>query len=256
MYRAVVTLLQPFPLLLLALGIVLWQLRRRAPEHRRRLRWALTIYLLLVVDCLPIVAYYSAGLLEWRFPRAAVRPPQTRAIVVLAAGVHPSKLAGVPDRLSEESFYRVHRAAELYHAGPPCAVLVSGGHSDPGRPFAPPAHLMADYLLRSGVDPADVLIEDRSRNTEENAQFSVQMLSERGLTDGVVLVSSATHLVRAQRLFRRAGCETTPIGCLYRTDECDRGIWAFWPRSKPAAIHQEVFHELLGMVWLMVRGRW
>jgi uncharacterized SAM-binding protein YcdF (DUF218 family) len=256
MYRVVVELLQPFPLLLVALGLMLWRLWLRAPERRRELRWAIGAYVLLLLDCLPLVAYFSAGLLEWQFPRTDTRPPEARVIVVLGAGVHPAKQPGGPTRLHDVSFYRAQHAALLYHAGPRCPVLVSGGNVDPNSPHPPAARAMADYLLSTGVDPEDLLLEDRSRNTEENARLSVQMLNQRGLNDGVVLVSSATHLVRARHLFRRAGCETIPVGCAYRTDECDQGLWSLWPRTNPAAIHQEVFHELLGMLWLMVRGRW
>lgn len=256
MYEVVVNLLQPYPLLLVTLGIALWYVWRRVPDQRRHLRCVWTAWVLLVLNSLPIVAHYAAGLLEWRFPRIVTRPPEMRVIVVLGGGVIPAVAAGDHDRMSDRSLYRALAAAELYHAGTRCPVLVSGGHSDPIEPEREPAESMAEFLRQTGVDPADLIVENRSRNTAENAAFSAQILKERGLDEGIVLVTSATHLVRAEHLFRRAGCQTTPVGCRYRTDECDEGIWVIWPKVKSALIQQEVFHELLGMLWLMVRGQW
>jgi uncharacterized SAM-binding protein YcdF (DUF218 family) len=255
MYRVVVTLLEPFPLLLTALGITLFIAWRRLPEHRRRLRWVWATYVLLLLDCLPVTAYYAASMLEEQFSRAGKLPPDTRVIVVLGGGVHPPDVRGGKHRLEQSSFYRIQRTAELYHAGPQCLVVVSGGRADPPRMPTSPAVLMADYLQATGVDPADVIVEDQSRNTEENVAFSVKILKERGLVDGVVLVSNATHLVRAELLFRRAGYRVTPIGCAYPTDHCAQGLWSFWPKPNAAAIHQEVAHEVLGIIWLWVRGK-
>ena len=255
MYRVIVSLLEPFPLLLLALGIALIVAWRRQSDQRRRLRWVAVAYLLLLMDCLPAVAYYSAHLLEDRFTRLDELPADTRAIVVLGGGVHPPDVKGGRDRLADNSFYRTQRAAELYHSGPRCLVIVSGGRVEPTDRMSPSSTLMAEYLIQTGVPPADIVIEDRSRNTAENVANSVQILKDRGLTEGVVLTSNATHLVRAELLFRRAGYRVTPIGCAYRTDQSSKGIWSFYPKPNAAAIHQEVAHEVLGIVWLWLRER-
>jgi uncharacterized SAM-binding protein YcdF (DUF218 family) len=255
MYQLLLRLLHPFPWLLIAVGFGLWRLHRRDPEHRRTWRWTWLAYALLVLDCLPITAYFTAGLLEWQYPRRYDLPADTQVIVVLGGGVLAAAEPGDRDRLAESSFVRAQFAAELYHDGPRCLVLVSGGHPQPNSQIASPAGLMAESLLAAGVDPSDLMIEDRSRNTAENAAATVALLKARGLTDGVVLVSGASHLPRAERLFRRLGCPVTPIGCAYRTDECRPGVWAFWPKSSAATINQEMVHEALGMAWYWLRGK-
>jgi len=255
MYQTLLHLLQPFPLCVVGLGLSLAVASWRSPDLRRRLRWAWLFYALLLVDCLPITAYFIAGALEWQYPRRMSRPEETKVIVVLGGGVYGAIGPDDVDRLSDSSIYRAQRAAELYRTGPSCTVIVSGGHADPTLNIASPATLMAEFLTRSGVDPADLIIEAESRNTAENAEFTAKVLRQHGWKDGVVLVTSAVHIPRSMLLFRRQGYDAIPVACSYRTQECEQGVFAFWPQSSAASANQEVVHEVLGMAWLWLRGK-
>jgi uncharacterized SAM-binding protein YcdF (DUF218 family) len=60
---------------------------------------------------------------------------------------------------------------------------------------------MRELALGAGVRPEALLLEDRSRDTIENAVFSAALLRERAL-ERVIVVSEAYHLLRARILFR------------------------------------------------------
>jgi uncharacterized SAM-binding protein YcdF (DUF218 family) len=60
-----------------------------------------------------------------------------------------------------------------------------------------------DWLVGAGVDPARILIEDRSASTIGNAKNSVPLLRKAGITS-YTLVSDASHLRRASVLFGAA----------------------------------------------------
>jgi len=65
-------------------------------------------------------------------------------------------------------------------------------------------------LLQLMNVPADAMwLEDRSRNTYENALFSRQILDPRGI-DRIILVTSAMHMPRAVGLFEHLGFEVIP----------------------------------------------
>ena len=72
---------------------------------------------------------------------------------------------------------------------------------------------MAREAERLGVPADALLLEDRSRNTIENARNSVAILCAerpRPCHPRITLVTSDYHIDRAARLFRCAGAQVTP----------------------------------------------
>ena len=58
---------------------------------------------------------------------------------------------------------------------------------------------MADWLIRQGIDPARILLEDRSRNTEENIRFSAQLLQNCGIdARRMIITTDWWHQLRAR----------------------------------------------------------
>jgi uncharacterized SAM-binding protein YcdF (DUF218 family) len=116
------------------------------------------------------------------------------AIVVLGA---PLARAGALTPILEE---RVAAAAALFHRGAAPLVVASGGVTH-GAPRSEAAAL-ADGLHAAGVP--DVVVEERSRSTAENARFTAALLAERRVRS-LWLVTQPFHARRAELLFSRAG---------------------------------------------------
>jgi uncharacterized SAM-binding protein YcdF (DUF218 family) len=151
------------------------------------------------------------------------------------------------------TYARTIRAYELYRDGPPCPIFVSGGGTTPPR--QPAGRVMAEFLMRMGVPESDLIIEEQSRTTAENAEFTTKLLKERELTDGVLLVSSATHLWRSEWLFRNQGVTVTPVGCDYFTDQVPLNWTLVWPSGTAVAMNQQAWHEYLGVVWYLLNNK-
>lgn len=117
------------------------------------------------------------------------------AIIVLGAPLTPS---GQLTTILEE---RVVAAAELYRRGGGKRVVATGGTTR-GAPRAE-ADALADGLRAAGIP--DVVVENQSLTTEENAQRTAALL----LPDArrVWLVTQPFHGRRAALLFKRAGFE-------------------------------------------------
>lgn len=90
-------------------------------------------------------------------------------------------------------------------------VMITSGGRGPDEPVAE-AEAMRDYLVADGVPATSVLVEDRSRNTEENLQFSAELVAERGLAGPFAVVSSDFHALRAALLMRKAGLPGYSVG--------------------------------------------
>ncbi|HUQ68203.1 MAG TPA: YdcF family protein [Planctomycetaceae bacterium] len=256
MYALTQEILKPFPLFMWLTGILLITLWRRYPEQRRRMRALLFVYALLLLDSLPLTAILTNHWLETMFPKVTARPAGVQAIVVLGGGVLQPRSADEPTRPDASTLYRTLRALELYQAGPPCLIILAGGEPDPLAPGEPAAVVMAALLKQSGVNEADLIIEDQSRNTAENAKHAVRILQERHVSDGILVVSTATHLWRAERLFRNLGTTVTPVGCDYHAEDFPLRWTLFWPSGHAVMMNQWAWHEYLGSIWLRIRGEW
>lgn len=252
LYWLISGLLQPFTVLMLLLGVcVFWPQPCTAPR-RRRLK---ICYVLAYLYCTPLVASFPIWWLETRFPRVWHRPEGVDVIVVLGGGAVVADPADEPAHLIENSWTRCQTAARLYHDGPPCPVLASGGMLFEHVQMPPLSQLLAATLQDFRVAPDDLVQEDRSRTTSENAEFSAEIIRQRGWKR-VVLVTNALHLWRSERFFRKEGVEVIPVGCLYRSDEFSWDVFTFLPRSRAIERHEEAMHELIGGLYAFLRGTW
>lgn len=109
------------------------------------------------------------------------------AIVVLGRG---------PMRRSS----RVEHACKLWQAERAPLIFVSG------RKDAP---IISQSLKNCGVPVDKIMSENRSRTTEENAQFTVSDLYPKSVRS-IILVTDSGHMLRAWLTFKSLGIEVFP----------------------------------------------
>lgn len=180
--------------------------------------------------------------------------PDEGAIVLLGGGVAGgSPDAGGTGVPSGEMMVRLVAAARLQkRTGLP--VVVSGGR--PFEELPPEAPVIRRFLVDLGVPPGRILVEDRSRDTRENAAFTRRLMASRSLRKAV-LVTSAYHMRRARFLFEREGVEVVPYPTAFRTWPGKRYGRQDWLPTA-SALHDSVraLKEYLGYGWyrLSLRG--
>lgn len=124
------------------------------------------------------------------FCQGAAQPEQTcDYIVVLGAKVKDS---GPSASLQE----RIDRAYEYLLENPQAIAIVTGGKGD-DEPVTEAA-CMFNELVKLGIDPSRVWIEDKATSTWENLKFSLDLIEEKTATrpKTVGVVSSEYHLFR------------------------------------------------------------
>lgn len=200
-------LLPPVPLLLLALALLWWPRRGATPP---RAGLTLMLVALWLVGSPAVGSWLVVRLTEPPPPlsakqRQALAGARDAAVLVLGAGREPValELDGAPD-LTPLSLARLRHGAWLARQmGLPLAYSGGLGHgSAPGPDEAQVAARVAQQEL--GV--ALRWREDRSRDTRENARYSVAMLHRDGVRR-IVLVTHAAHQRRALAAFERALAE-------------------------------------------------
>jgi uncharacterized SAM-binding protein YcdF (DUF218 family) len=191
-------------MLLVALGLVLSFTR-----WRRTTRVAIVVGLGLLTLC--VVTNIGDVLirpLETRFSRPT-EPAHIDGIVVLGGGMDAavtSAMGGWELNQSGDRFVEALRLA-LHHRE--AKVLVSGGVAVGSLGNEPEAVSGGRFFAAFGIAPDRLLLEDKSRNTEENAQFSEALAAPKP-GETWLLVTSAFHMPRAMGLFRKAGFAVVP----------------------------------------------
>ncbi|MCO6459426.1 MAG: YdcF family protein [Pirellulaceae bacterium] len=254
MYQLAGMLLNPFlslHLLTVAALVLAWW---RWPQARRGLAWVALPFAALTAAAWPPLAYLGLGSLEWAFPPSRQRPADVQAIVVLSGGLRTPDSGYPYTDLGDDTLRRCLLAAELYRAGPPCPILVSGGKVEASRPGPTLAAAMREFLLLQGVPDAQILVEDRSRNTYENAVESARVLRERNLRQ-VILVTDATHLWRAVSCFRKQQMDVLPRGADYQATDFQWSLSSLVPSEGAARGMRRVVHEWVGMGWYWLQDR-
>ncbi len=127
---------------------------------------------------------------------------------------------GADGSMSHTLKLRLDRAIETYMDRKPDRIIVTGGKTAPGID-ASEADVMAEYLVRHGIEEARIIKEGESLNTIENAYFSKQIIGRQGA--GILVVTSDTHAERAGIIFSKVfgdgykiefGVSATPLDAL------------------------------------------
>lgn len=140
---------------------------------------------------------------------------------------------------------RLDTALDYWQDHPDIKIVVTGGKGDDEHQSE--ARCMYDYLTAHGVNGDNIYMEDQSRNTWQNVNFSRTLMENNGMDCATncrpLLVSSGFHLARIEMLWDRVN----PAG---------------WPPStlaapvshKPSAV-QMFFREPLALVKSFILDR-
>jgi uncharacterized SAM-binding protein YcdF (DUF218 family) len=204
-----------FILALIALGG--WYLRKK--EFRTGLGYLVIGSLLWVCSMAPVSDTIVRGLETGLHIPA---DPQGDVIVMLGAGSYNGveDLSGKGAPL-EDALARIVTAARLYKRLQ-VPVIISGGTSDPR--VVPEAVIDQRFLVDLGVPQNRILIEDRSRDTHDNALFTKAICEREGFTRPLV-VTSAYHMKRSLLLFRKVRLDATGVPAQFKTGPDMRYGW-------------------------------
>lgn len=198
---------------LILLGLVL-ALFKRLRTFGIGLSIAMTLAT-IALGLLPIASYILLPL-EERFPSFHDDGKPVDGIVLLGGSVEAADSASRGMIVSNESAERVLDTIQLAHRYPSARILISGGGGTVFGDGAAEAPIIAAYLKSIGIDPARILVEDRSRTTSENAVFSRELAKPRE-GERWLLVTSAWHMPRAVGVFAKAEFPVMPYPVDFRT---------------------------------------
>jgi len=222
-------------------------------------RWLARTASFLAVLILVLSSWTSIGAmmlnpLEERFQRPAALPEKIDGIVVLGGGLEGAinlvrggyELNSGGDRFVE--------TAVLARRFPDAKLLISGGVGTLLLEGEGDAATAVRFFAAFGIPQERLILENESRNTAENAAFSLKLAAPKP-GENWILVTSAFHMPRSVGLFRKVGFAVIPWPVDYRTSGTD-GVGLF--RDNPADSLQNTtmaLREWIGLVGYWLSGR-
>ena len=231
-------------------GLLLAAWLARPPGRPRR-------YLLGAAQLLALLgtsnALVNEALLAWEVPAVPLAAVAPADAAVLLTGVT------LGDKSPHDRVYlsrgadRFTNALWLYRAGRVRRIIIAGGSGAVLATQGTEAGSLRTLLRLAGVPDSAILLEERSRNTYENALFTKQLLRRHPHIKSLVLVTSAFHERRALGCFARAGLHPQPFPADFRSTD-RRWTPDYWllPDVDALACWSLVLHEVAG--WLVYKA--
>ncbi|WP_223808839.1 YdcF family protein [Rufibacter hautae] len=119
----------------------------------------------------------------------------------------------------QEGAERILDAIQLYKMGKLKKILISGGSGAIKDVERTEASNLQQTALYAGVPAGDILVEERSRNTHENARFTKELLQNQPQLKKFLLITSAFHMRRAKGCFEKVGLKTDTFPVDFQTHD-------------------------------------
>ena len=235
-------LLPPGCFIAILIGAGIWSIYR---QRRSCGIFAITLGLLLWgMSLAPVSNYLIKGLESGVTIPARI---QGDVIILLGGGVNDDARdltgTGAP---SDEMMARLVTAVRVQRrTGIP--VIVSGGAIK--ETDTPESWIVQRFLQDLGVPPGRIFIDDRSRDTGENARYSAELCARNGFRNPL-LVTSAYHMKRSLLIFQRNRLAVTPLPASFRYDSRNEITpYTFLPSFTDLAGTATALREHLGLLF-------
>jgi uncharacterized SAM-binding protein YcdF (DUF218 family) len=232
--------------LLLVIALLAIAAGRRAPA-------ILCIVALLAIGATPIGARLIEPL-ENRFPPQPEDMAAPYGIIILGGAID-DELGRARGRVSiGDGAERLTQAVTLSRRFPEASIVYTGGNNSLRGAETSEAADALKLLTALGVDRQRITIEAKSRNTDENARFTRDLLHPAA-DQRWLLITSAWHMPRSMGLFRKAGFDVVAYPVDYRTTG-GIGDWRFNAGPlRGLSIFDLATHEWTGLFFYWLTGR-
>lgn len=237
----------PLAWIILVMAVAVW-------NKKRRRAFAFAAFLLLLFFSNVFVFNQFAKV--WEKPyisQAELNTKYQYGIVLSGMAIY----RGDMDRLIfNKSADRLFQAVELYKKGKIEKIFLTGGSGSMLGSYHYESEYLKNYLLNIGIHDSVVVVEKNSRNTYENAAFTMQVLDSLHTGNPrCILITSAFHMRRSVACFKKGGLEPD----IYPTDQYyqpSKSLFKdiFVPDVKALQGWNVLIHEWIGMVAYKMAG--
>jgi uncharacterized SAM-binding protein YcdF (DUF218 family) len=216
---------------------------------------ALTAMLILIAAATLPLGVLLIAPLEDRFPLPPPDLPPPEGIVVLGGAINDGVSQARQETIFDEGGERLTEAVVLAKRYPQARVVYTSGSSSFTGAVSTEALQARKLMSQMGIAPERVTIEDKSRNTDENARFTAAIVHPEPSQRWIV-VTSAFHIPRSMGIFEKAGFHPIAYPVAFRTQGRPReDMRLTFDPVRNLRIFEIAVHEWMGLVAYWASGR-
>jgi len=181
-------------------------------------------------------------------------------IIILGGAIEGGEIAVERGEISiYSSAERVTKAFELIRKYPDLPFIFSGFSGRLSPVGMSEADAFKQLVAEQGLPDKNAHYENQSRNTYENVILMKPMILElgsKGVNDAPkpwLLITSASHMYRSQRIFQKQGIEVIPVPVDYQTSKQLR--WGKFDLEDGVQNWNKVMHEGVGLLAYWITGK-
>jgi uncharacterized SAM-binding protein YcdF (DUF218 family) len=150
---------------------------------------------------------------------------------------------------------RFIQTLKLYNQGFIKKILISGGDGSLNQKKPKEADFIYQELIKNKVPAQNIIVENASRNTYENAIYSKKIIDSLELKGPFVLITSALHMPRSEKFFNKAGLPVEIYTCAQAVPDSNIYSDDFLPNFGLIDKWGLVFKEWLGILVYKISGK-
>jgi len=192
--------------------------------------------------------------LEQRFPPWDATRGAPSGFIVLGGALDTVVSPARGEVALNEAAERMTAVAELARRFPDARIVFTGGSGRIIYDGAPESELAARLFDSFGIAKQRILLEDKSRDTDENARFTRDLVQPKP-SERWLIVTSAHHMPRSIGVFRAAGFPVEAFPVDYRTRGAADLLRAFSSVGDGLRRTDTATREWVGLVVYWMTGR-
>lgn len=167
--------------------------------------------------------------------------------ILLCGGIRSNTLMGIIS--GQEAVERIITVAKLYNKNPK-PIYITGGKVL--EKAVSESSVYKKELIDLGIPEKDIILEEDSRNTKENAIYTKKLMKKNEHKRGI-LVTSAIHMKRSMEVFKDDEIIFYPFPCNFYGITKNRGIQSYIPNYLNLKNFNSTLWEYFGIIYYRLR---
>jgi uncharacterized SAM-binding protein YcdF (DUF218 family) len=187
---------------------------------------------------------FLAKNLEEQYPKYTYQQ-SVKYIHVLGNGHNTDPEQPLSSQISSAGLKRVLEGVFIHKQIEGSKLIFTGYEGDTNTSNA---QMNASLAMALGVKPEEIIIEPKPKDTKEEALFTKSLIAD----EPFILVTSATHMPRAMKLFNSLGLHPIAAPSDFIKDEF-KGFFVA-PDVNSFCNSERAVHEYIGILWSKIKN--